>query len=105
MGRADRQTDMSRRQQHDSGSGFSREAMDRFQLHDSHAEGSHDPPPADRRAEPHRQGAGTDHPGGHFRSWKHSGGHQRQRDDAHGLLRIVRPVAECHETGRDQLHA
>ena len=32
-----------------------------------------------------------------------TGGHQRERDDAHGLLGVVRAVRPAHRTGRDDL--
>ena len=79
--------------------GLRGEALRRVDLRDALAEGPDDPPAAGVGARAHRERRRRDHPG---RRPSKSGlevarGDERERDDPHRLLRVVRPVRERDE--------
>ena len=98
-----REAEVRRGEDDRSGARSGGEALRRLDLADAHAEGLDDPPPTRIGAERDRETRRDDDPerrtgvGG-----QHTGGGQRQRDDPHGLLRIVGAVGERdHRRGDD----
>ena len=85
------------------GGGLGGEAVDRLELHDPVAHRPHDPPAAGGRAQGDGGGRDDDDPQRDVDGRDHAGGEERQGDDAHRLLGVVRAVAEGHEPGREDL--
>ena len=82
-----------------------RETVDRLELDDAVAHRLHDPPPTDRSAQREGRRGNDDHPPRDRRRRDQPSREQRQGDDAHRLLGVVRTVGEGHEPGRNDLKA
>src|SRR3954447_4991334 len=103
LGGRHRHPEMGGPEQDRGAGGPRRDPVDRLKLGDPLAHRPHDPPPADGRARRQRRGGHDDHPRRHLDLGNDAGGEQRQRDDAHRLLRVVGSVGERHECGREDL--
>ncbi len=99
----DGQSNMSRRKKHSRRPGFSGKSMHGLQLYDAHTERPDNFPASDRRSQSHGEGTQRDHPTGNFRRGNLPRRYERQRDNPHGLLRIVCAVTKGHKAGGDQL--
>ena len=77
----------------DAGRALGGEAVVGFELEDAVAHGLDDAPAADGRAEAHGQGADYLDPERDLDGRQEAEEHERQRDDAHGLLGVVEAVA------------
>ena len=107
VGRRDGVAEMGGRPE-DRGAGrLGREALRRVDLRDPRPEGADDPPAAGIRPGRHRERGGDDHPGRRPREVgvEVTRGDERERDDAHRLLRVVRAVREGDEATGDELAA
>ena len=81
------------------------EPLRRLELRDPLAEGADDAPAPGVRAGRDRAGGGDDHPDRRAVEVgaQVAGGDEREDDDAHRLLRVVRSVGECEEARRHEL--
>ena len=103
----DGEAEVRRRPEDRRARGLGREALRRVDLRDPRAEGADDPPAAGVGSRRHRQRRGRDHPGRRPREVgvEVPGRDERERDDAHRLLRVVRAVGEGDEAAGDELAA
>ena len=74
--------------------GLGRKTAHRLQLGDALAHGLHDAPAAEQGAETDREETAHHHPIGKVVFGGGPTGDQQQPDDAHGLLRVVAPMAQ-----------
>ena len=93
--RRDGHAEMSRADEDGRGRRLGREPMDGLELDHAVTHRVHDPPAADGRPERQRGGRHDDDPDRDFDGRDGTGGEQRQCDDAHGLLGVVRAVANA----------
>ena len=105
MRRGNRQMQQCRRKNNHRGVEVCRKAADRLQLEDLSSDGLDDAPAAKSGAECHRGRAEQLHIERHLKLRKKAARNQRQRNDTHGLLRIIRSVGKGHGRSRQDLHA
>ncbi len=105
MPRRDRQMQQRRRENHDGGVEIRRESVHGMHFENLAADRADDLPAADARAKCHGGRAEELHDIRHLERLDEAARDERERDDAHRLLRIVRAVGECHERRRYDLQA
>lgn len=104
MGRTDRQMQQRCAEDNRSRSKVRGKAVDRLDFEYFRPHRLDDLPTADGSTERHRCGGSDFYPKRNFEMIQTAGRHQRERDDPHRLLRVVRAVRERLRGCRDDLH-